>query len=1514
MSKRVNKRFVTVLVGALILLSLLALYAIYLLQNRPEQQRARAQELLKQGKVAEALDHYELALGKRPNDFELVTEFIQALKQFRTSDGMVARNRLRQLNAATLQARSLRPTDPQAFQDLMQLNMRLAESFPSIDQWNAFRDLVSSLISGMAPDNPNQPLAHKYRGIAQVHRIQALDLPLPEREAAKQDLLEAQKAFPDDGELISYLAWWHVLAARDAERAGGRASEVAALRDQAAQLTQTYLDQHPQDLQAQLWHARILSSIDRRDQAEGLLQKLQDAMMQDPPTIDMAVQVASLLVIIDQTPVQESPDLPAVNRGRIRATDVILAAARKWPQDLQLAVHLGRLYRSRGDAANALAAFKFAREQQGETEIMSAVVIDGLKTTATFYYADMLLTEAVQGADEQTRQAALQTAQPVVAEYLKLSPDTPQAKLLSGKLALIEGKPAEAVKLLEESSAALEDTDLQTLLLVAGASQQLGQYGEAIRRLERVLALSPSLADPRVSLVRLYFQTRQLDKAQQHIDVLLKNESKRALALRLQAYLHVQNQRYDDAIAIYQSLDPQNDRAALLSLAQCYILADRPRQAQELLKPAFDAKPSDTSILQLLLQATTDPAEVAAIAKKAQDAGVPQAAIQVLLARGKDPAQMTEALEQFLAEKKEEDPLRYHLSRYQLLFQQDKKDEAAAELAQAAQLDPNHPLVVQELFKQALMAKDWTRAEQLANQAAQLNLDRAQGQFFFGQMHGARGDAAQAAAAFRQALEARPVYSDGWLMLGEALRQTGDLEAARDAYQRATTQQPTNTRAWTGLAAVAAARGEGPLAVQAMEQALRFGGDTVELRLQYLAVLEQFGDKQQALAQRRELAEKNPQLYENRLALALLQANLGDAAAAEATLQQVFAEQGKTRQNVAVAARIYAGTNQMLKARDLLQSYIQDLGDKAQTEDWMLVGQFFVQIRALQPAAMAFQNAMKLEDPQTRPASRQFADILFGLRMYPEAAEIYQRLGQQYPDDRRVQLRLAEALARAGKLDEAQAIVDRFVKVTGQDTSTLLLSATLDQSRAARAAAEGDRARASELRQKALQNYNRAVELSPKLATAYYYRATLLQSEPQDEPAAIADLNQALRLEPNLALARQLLASIHLRHQQLGEARRELRALLERDPTNAAARVELARLLWSENLFSDLQALLDQSATLLPGDPTWPRLKAQLALSQNKTQDAIRFMSQAFELQPDASSLGELVDLLLRYQEYSLALKALQEQQSLVAGQPLLEAMAGQVWAAQGQTQQAQQAFTRALELSLDLPLMTVVAQRMTAAFGLDQTLRDLEAWTANTPRAANAQFALAQLELQNQRPAAAAQRLSNLLSNTPPGSRLRTPARNLLAMALSADNRPRDAVDVLRQSLQESPDDPEALNNLAFILTDQLNQASDALPHAQKAARLAPGNPSILDTLGWAQFRAGQVQDALATLQQAAALTPSAYTSYHLAMVLSQLQQPQDALKQLQTAKTLADQNQDHALLQKIQDQLQVLGGADQR
>ncbi len=65
-------------------------------------------------------------------------------------------------------------------------------------------------------------------------------------------------------------------------------------------------------------------------------------------------------------------------------------------------------------------------------------------------------------------------------------------------------------------------------------------------------------------------------------------------------------------------------------------------------------------------------------------------------------------------------------------------------------------------------------------------------------------------------------------------------------------------------------------------------------------------------------------------------------------------------------------------------------------------------------------------------------------------------------------------------------------------------------------------------------------------------------------------------------------------------------------------------------------------------------------------------------------------------------------------------------------------------------------------------------------------------------------------------------------------------------------------LNNLAFALGEAGNK-SRALDYAQKALKLAPDNPSVLDTAGWLMVETdGDREAAIRLLEKAARLAPN--------------------------------------------------------
>jgi tetratricopeptide (TPR) repeat protein len=95
------------------------------------------------------------------------------------------------------------------------------------------------------------------------------------------------------------------------------------------------------------------------------------------------------------------------------------------------------------------------------------------------------------------------------------------------------------------------------------------------------------------------------------------------------------------------------------------------------------------------------------------------------------------------------------------------------------------------------------------------------------------------------------------------------------------------------------------------------------------------------------------------------------------------------------------------------------------------------------------------------------------------------------------------------------------------------------------------------------------------------------------------------------------------------------------------------------------------------------------------------------------------------------------------------------------------------------------------------------------------------------------------------------------LALALAADDRPREAIATYREVLAIDERIAEAHNNLAWLLADLDLDPILAEVHARRAAELAPRSPDVLGTLGWAQYKNRLFDEAAATLAEASRRRP---------------------------------------------------------
>ncbi len=110
------------------------------------------------------------------------------------------------------------------------------------------------------------------------------------------------------------------------------------------------------------------------------------------------------------------------------------------------------------------------------------------------------------------------------------------------------------------------------------------------------------------------------------------------------------------------------------------------------------------------------------------------------------------------------------------------------------------------------------------------------------------------------------------------------------------------------------------------------------------------------------------------------------------------------------------------------------------------------------------------------------------------------------------------------------------------------------------------------------------------------------------------------------------------------------------------------------------------------------------------------------------------------------------------------------------------------------------------------------------------------------------------------------------------------DKIDVLesdlRQVIKMKPDYAHAYNALGYTLADKTNRLGEAKDLIEKAYKLSPDDPFILDSLGWVYYRMGQSETALKHLHSAYAVRPDPEIAAHLGEVLWKIGQRDEAQK----------------------------------
>jgi len=773
--------------------------------------------------------------------------------------------------------------------------------------------------------------------------------------------------------------------------------------------------------------------------------------------------------------------------------------------------------------------------------------------------------------------------------------------------------------------------------------------------------------------------------------------------------------------------------------------------------------------------------------------------------------------------------------------------------------------------------------------------------------------------------EVNPGSPAGHLLEARILEQEGKLDAAAALLENSLRQNSSNPEAHYRLAMLHKARGETDRAIESLKTSLKYNPSSVSARLELAELYYRtryFDDalREADLASR---AADDPRLLGRAAAIAagsLLENQRVDEAISEWTrlpsevtdsadyalkLAHLYLLNGqlddaeksfrKAAGMMAEPAPALEGIARVLLARgrnaEALEQARAAMESGADDATRLRLLQIIAAVNVREGNRFAALDALErmLEaaggDPalliQAGDAYMALDELEKALAAYGSAADAGAAAGAR---------RLAAALQKAGRFDEAERVADDFLKDDPGDFEVLVLKgrALLGKQKYREAAAVLERAVASS-------------EAPPReLAAARFYlaeanyRSGLL-------PAAETQLRRALAQEPDFTRARLLLAEVLLQNGSFEQAATAAREVVESEPENArawaikadalklsgnapAAVADYRKALELERNTATLLALMDALARLgreeeadrvlesyVDEDPTdaataW--MLGRVWEHRGRLSEAEAILERALEANESDNRLRTLLaDVYRKQGKFDDAERLLRDALPVNPSPEIYRAL-GALYSIKGDDTAAEETFRKGIAAFPDnLDMYVDLADLVSSGEEFSRGVAVLEKGIEANPDAEPFYEALASFYIRLSRSEEAERFMEETLGERPLFAALACMLGDLRYVAGRTD----EALEAYEHALKYAPEDirPRAANAVAWILTEKGRSLDRALDLASQASLMKPDDPDILDTLGWAHYRNKQYSKAVVNLARAAELSnePRAATLYHLAL-----------------------------------------------
>lgn len=598
-------------------------------------------------------------------------------------------------------------------------------------------------------------------------------------------------------------------------------------------------------------------------------------------------------------------------------------------------------------------------------------------------------------------------------------------------------------------------------------------------------------------------------------------------------------------------------------------------------------------------------------------------------------------------------------------------------------------------------------------------------------------------------------------------------------------------------------------------------------------------EMQNSIAEFRKAAAIKPNDLELQIALARAFATDRQFGEAEKLYLSVIAQNKNLASAYAELYNVYLAQNRLVDAENILKS-AADNNPKQYQFLTVLAGHYLGQGRRddmiktldrLKATSKEYEQAYMvvgdfyLRVGDANEAIRQYQE---GIRIHPNRKSDYQK-------------RIIEAYLRQGKKTEAAQLNDAILKDNSKDTDAKSLQGSL-------LLEKGDV-------QKALVELQYVVTNAPDNFVARYNlgRAHLIRREFE---LARQQLTEAVRLRPNFVPARLALARLQLGRAEYDPAIKSTTEILAFDKQNEGAKLIQASALMGLQRFPESKTLLQSILQSNPGSTDALFQLGALYLNERKYKEAEDTFRKCYMV--DSANLRGLMGVV-------------------------------QTYAAQNRVDQGMQVLRAESEKNPGRPEFRLALGNTAFQAGrYDLALAEYHAVLEKVspdkdPRgAADVYFRLGEAYRRKGETQAGIDAMNKAKTLVPDNISI----LNYLGSMLDATGKKEDARKTYEAALRIDPNDPMALNNLAFLIAETGGDLDQALTYAQRAKQKLPQMFEVSDTLGWIYLKKNLSENAIEIFRDLVKKQPDHSTyRYHLGLALHQKGDNQNARKELQVA-----------------------------